>query len=247
MGFRVQAQRRRFARLQAFDHDADPAAWRAGRLAGVDEAGVGPLAGPVIAAAVVLPPDFDLPELYDSKCLSAAARQRCERAIRGAAITFAVARVSPRCIDRINIANAMLRAHRRALAALAVQPWAILVDGNRRPRLPAGWCAQLRAIVGGDRSSLAVAAASVLAKCARDRAMRRLDRRYPAYGFARHKGYATAAHVQALREHGLSPVHRQSFCGFLAAESARALQGTLPWGAASAFRVVPRRPRSPQV
>jgi len=232
----VQARQRRFQRLQAFDHDVDPTAWEQGRLAGVDEAGVGPLAGPVVAAAVILPASFDLPELYDSKQMTAAARRRCESAIRAGAIAFALARVSPRCIDRLNILNAMLRAQARALAALSVQPWTVLVDGNREPRLPAGWSTRLRTLVRGDSTSLAVAAASVLAKCARDRAMRRLDQRYPGYGFAQHKGYATEAHVQALRQLGLSPVHRRGFCGFLAAEALQARQGTFPWAEAPSRR-----------
>ena len=229
MGERVETRRRRFLRLQNFDHDLDPEAWRNGRLAGVDEAGVGPLAGPVVAAAVILPPAFDLPELFDSKRMTAAARQRCERVIRAQAVAFALARVSPSSIDRINIRNAMLRAQRRALAGLPVRPSAVAVDGNVLPRAPAGLSGSLRAIVGGDRRSLAIAAASVLAKCARDRAMRRLDGQYPGYGFARHKGYATAEHMQALRRLGLSPVHRRRFCGFLAVEAAQSRQISFAW------------------
>ncbi len=236
MGERVETRRRRFLRLQAFDHDLDPAAWRSGRLAGVDEAGVGPLAGPVVAAAVILPPAFDLPELFDSKQMTQAARQRCERVIRAEAIAFALARVSAPRIDRINIRNAMLRAHRRALAGLPVHPTAVAIDGNLLPRAPAGWSGSLHAIVGGDRRSLAIAAASVLAKCARDRAMRRLDSEYPGYGFARHKGYATAEHMDALRRLGLSPVHRRSFCGWLAVEAANAQQISFAWDPASDTR-----------
>ena len=210
------AQRRRFTRLRAFDRRFDRAAWASGRLAGVDEVGVGPLAGPVVAAAVVLPPDFDCPELFDSKQLQPAARRRCERAVRGAALGLGVARVSPACIDRINILRAMLAAHRLALAKLPFVPAAILVDGKRAPRLPRGWDAvRIETVVAGDAHSLAVAAASVVAKETRDRIMRRLDRRYPEYGFARHKGYASRNHRASLLQHGLSPVHRRSFCGFL--------------------------------
>lgn len=219
----------RFRRLRAFDHDSDPTAWGAGRLAGVDEAGVGPLAGPVVAAAVILPPEFELPELYDSKRLTAAERERCARRIRAECVALAVASVTPACIDRINILNAMLRAQRLALERLAVRPLTVLVDGSRAPQLPTDWRARLRTVVRGDALSLAIAAASVLAKTTRDRCMRRLERRYPGYGFARHKGYATSDHRQALRELGMSPVHRRSFCGFLAAEALLDRQMALPW------------------
>ncbi|UCE04178.1 MAG: ribonuclease HII [Candidatus Latescibacterota bacterium] len=230
--------------MRAFDHDSDPTAWRSGRLAGVDEAGVGPLAGPVVAAAVILPADFELTALYDSKRLTAAERRRCEAAVRAAAVDFAVSWVSPRRIDRVNILNATLRAQRRALEQLRVRPWTILVDGNRSPELPPSWRSRLRTVVAGDRSSLAIAAASVLAKSTRDRSMLRLDRRYPGYGFAQHKGYATAAHRDAVRRLGLSPVHRRSFCGWLREEAELARQMQLPWevGASDPGRLVSPRP-----
>jgi ribonuclease HII len=219
-----QAHRRRYARLRAFDRRFDRDAWAAGRLVGVDEAGVGPLAGPVVAAAVILPADFECPELFDSKQMPAGARRRCEVAVRAAALGLGVARVSPARIDRINILRAMLAAHRRALARLPFVPRAVLVDGKRAPRLPAGWEAvRVETVVGGDARSLAVAAASVIAKETRDRIMRRLDRRFPEYGFARHKGYASRDHRNALLRLGMSPVHRRTFCGFL--EIAR--QGSL--------------------
>ncbi len=223
----------RFRRLRAFDHDSDPTAWGAGRLAGVDEAGVGPLAGPVVAAAVILPPDFELAELYDSKRMRAAERVRCARLIRTHCIALAVSRITPACIDRINILNAMLRAHCRALERLGVRPLTVLVDGSRAPQLPPDWRARLRTVVRGDGLSLAIAAASVVAKTTRDRCMLRLERRYPGYGFARHKGYATADHRRALRRLGMSPVHRRSFCGFLEAEALRARQMELPWDGVS--------------
>ncbi|MFQ5601470.1 MAG: ribonuclease HII [Candidatus Krumholzibacteriia bacterium] len=224
---RAQELRRRFSRLREFDHDFDPAAWSSGRLAGVDEAGVGPLAGPVVAAAVILPPDFELPELYDSKQMRAAERARCERYIRENAVAVATSRVSPLRIDRINILNAMLRAHRRALELLPVRPRSVLVDGHRQPVLPSGWRTRMCTVVRGDSLSLAIAAASVVAKSTRDRIMERLDRRYPGYGFARHKGYATRVHKEAVRRLGLTGAHRLSFCGWLQAEAELARQTTL--------------------
>jgi ribonuclease HII len=228
---RREAERRqRLERLRSFDRDFDPPAWAAGRLAGVDEAGVGPLAGPVVAAAVVLPPDFDLPELFDSKQMTAPARHRCEIEIRARALAVAVARVGARRIDHLNIARAMAEAHRRALEGLPFVPAAVLLDGNRAPRLPIGWeGVRLQTVVQADARSLAVAAASVVAKETRDRIMRRLDRRYPDYGFAIHKGYSTRSHMDALRRLGPSPVHRRRFCTWLEAEAEAARQGVLPF------------------
>lgn len=231
MGRLARRRQERFARLRAFDHDIDPTAWAAERLAGVDEAGVGPLAGPVVAAAVILPRDFDLPELYDSKRMSAAERRRCEAIIRQHCVALAVAHVSSRVIDSVNILNAMLRAQQRALQHLQLRPLTVLVDGNRAPRLPSGWRARLQSVVRGDGLSLAIAAASVVAKSTRDRWMERLDRRIPGYGFAQHKGYATAEHMQTLRVRGLSVAHRRSFCGFLDDEAELARQATLPFAA----------------
>jgi ribonuclease HII len=228
MGRGVDERRRRFERLRGFDRRFDPEAWEGGLLAGVDEVGVGPLAGPVVAAAVILPADFDLPELFDSKQMTAKARRACEREVRSRAVALGLARVSPARIDRLNIRRAMFAAHRRALSRLAVQPRSVIIDGKWMGRMPPGWEAvRVETVVGGDARSLAVAAASVVAKEVRDRIMRRLDRRYPQYGFARHKGYATADHRQAVRDHGLSPEHRQSFCGWVEAERELARQGVL--------------------
>jgi ribonuclease HII len=211
-----QQLQRRFAALRAFDQDCHPQALEQGLLAGVDEAGVGPLAGPVVAAAVVLPANFELPELFDSKQLSAADRQHCETVIRARALCFGISRIAPTTIDSINILNAMLRAHRRALQQLERTPCLVLVDGHRAPALPGAWeSTRLRTVVRGDATSMSIAAASILAKSDRDRLMQRLDRRYPGYGFAEHKGYATLEHKEAIRKLGLSPAHRMSFNGWI--------------------------------
>lgn len=177
-------------------------------MAGVDEAGRGPLAGPVAAAAVILDPD-DLPEgVDDSKALSADEREVLFERVVAKALAIGIGFGPPREIDRLNIRQATFAAMRRAVDALAVRPDQVLVDGNDLPaRLgPSG-----EAIVGGDATCLSIAAASILAKVARDRLMVRLDGVHPGYGFARHKGYATAVHIAALRERGPCPAHRMSF------------------------------------
>lgn len=177
------------------------------RVAGVDEAGRGPLAGPVVAAACVLPPDFDLPGLTDSKKLSPAARERLFQAIRAQALDFAVAVVPPEIIDLLNIREASFHAMRVAVARLRVRPDLVLVDGEPVPDLGVPQRAKPKA----DLTEPVVSAASILAKVIRDRIMVMLDRRYPGYGFARHKGYPTRAHREALRLLGPSPVHRRSY------------------------------------
>ena len=188
-------------------------AWAKGvRLAGVDEVGRGPLAGPVVAAVVVLDPRAPIGGLRDSKLLSPRQRVRLARLIRAQAVAWAVGRVGPARIDTDNVLQATWRAMRRALGRLAVEPGLVLVDGPLRiPRLP--W--PQRAIVRGDRRCASIAAASILAKVARDAFMIRVDRRYPDYGFRQHKGYATAAHLEALARLGPCPLHRRSFRGVL--------------------------------
>lgn len=176
-------------------------------VVGVDEAGRGPLAGPVVAAAVILDPARPIAGLDDSKRLSAAVRERLAIEVRARAIAWAVGRAEVDEIDRINILQASLLAMQRAVAALAVAPTLALVDGNRAPV----FACPGRAIVGGDASEPCISAASILAKVVRDREMLTLDSRYPGYGFARHKGYPTRAHLDALREQGVTPVHRRSF------------------------------------
>ena len=176
-------------------------------IAGVDEAGRGPLAGPVYAAAVILDEAHPIKGLRDSKQLSAATRERLAAEIRKGALAWSIACAEVEEIDSINILQATLLAMRRAVDGLARAPAEVLVDGNRCPRLSC----PVRAIVGGDRSVAAISAASILAKTARDAVLIEFDTRYPGYGFARHKGYGTPEHLAALTRLGPSPVHRRSF------------------------------------
>jgi ribonuclease HII len=176
-------------------------------VAGVDEVGRGCLAGPVVAAAVVLDPDRRLPGLADSKLLTPAGREKLYEAILARAVAWHVASVPPAEIDRINIHRASLEAMRQAVLALVPLPGFVLVDGFLVPDLP---MAQ-RAVVGGDRRVSAIAAASIVAKVTRDRVMRDLHRDDPRYGFDRHKGYATRDHLAAVERHGYSAAHRRSF------------------------------------
>lgn len=180
-------------------------------IAGTDEAGRGPLAGPVVAAACILPPDF-LPEgLDDSKKLTEKKREKLFDIITESAITYCIASASPEEIDHYNILEASLLAMRRALAGLSVQPDLVLVDGC----IDRGFPIPARAIVSGDALSPSIAAASILAKVTRDRMCLDMDAQYPQYGFAKHKGYPTPAHKLAVFEHGPCPYHRRSFLSFL--------------------------------
>ena len=176
-------------------------------MAGVDEAGRGPLAGPVVAAAVILDRKRVISGLADSKTLSEFQRLGLDDAIRAGALSWALGRAEVEEIDNLNILQASLLAMRRAVESLPVKPQRCLIDGNRCPDL----LCPAEAIVRGDRLIPAISAASILAKVDRDREMVALDERYPGYGFARHKGYPTRAHVQALQELGVSPIHRRSF------------------------------------
>jgi ribonuclease HII len=181
-----------------------------GRLlvAGVDEAGRGPLAGPVFAAAVILDPERLPAGLDDSKRLSPSDRACLEPLIMDAAIGYAVASASAAEIDALNILKATMLAMRRAIGALDPAPVSALIDGNQ---CPAGLACRAMAIVGGDASEPSIAAASILAKVGRDRLLDALDGQWPGYGFARHKGYPTREHLAALRELGPCPEHRRSF------------------------------------
>ncbi len=176
-------------------------------LCGVDEAGRGPLAGPVYAAAVILPPQTELPDLRDSKKLTAKKRDQLFDQIREVAVAFCIADASVEEIEDYNILEAAMLAMRRAIEGLSVSPDLVLVDGNRLP----GSGQRERMVVGGDDTSACIAAASILAKVARDRKMLELDAAYPGYEFARHKGYGTKLHYEKLEELGSCPAHRESF------------------------------------
>lgn len=176
-------------------------------LCGIDEAGRGPLAGPVCAAACILPRDLEIPGLNDSKQLSAKKREALYAEITERALAWAVCMVDEKRIDEINILQATFEAMRGALGGLSVRPDFCLVDGNRDPKLGI----PTQTVVKGDARCATVAAASILAKVSRDRLMTELDAVYPEYGFAIHKGYGTKAHYAALDRYGLCQIHRRSF------------------------------------
>ncbi|CDH43168.1 ribonuclease HII [Candidatus Contendibacter odensensis] len=176
-------------------------------IAGVDEVGRGPLAGPVVAAAVILDPARLIAGLADSKILSPARREHLAAEIRIKALAWALGRAEVDEIDRINILQASLLAMQRAVMALSIAPERVLVDGNRCPALTC----PCEAIIKGDATVPAISAASILAKVARDAELCQLHEQYPDYGFARHKGYPTAVHREALRRYGPCPEHRRSF------------------------------------
>ena len=184
-------------------------AWGASVLlvAGVDEVGRGPLAGPVVTAAVILDPERPIAGLADSKKLSEARREALFDIIQRDALAWALGRAEVEEIDRLNILQATLLAMQRAVAALDPAPQHVLVDGNRCPSLPC----TAEAIIKGDGTVPAISAASIIAKVSRDREMMALDAQYPGYGFARHKGYPSPAHLAALEQLGASPIHRRSF------------------------------------
>jgi ribonuclease HII len=182
------------------------------RIAGVDEAGRGPLAGPVVAAAVVLGRGRGIAGLADSKVLTAAQRTRLSGEIRRRALSFGIGWADPAEIDALNILHATFLAMRRAVLAMSLCPHRLIVDGNRLPRLEGlGVALTARAIIGGDATEPAISAASILAKTARDQYMDQMDAVYPQYAFASHKGYATRRHRTLLAEHGPCPLHRRSF------------------------------------
>ena len=180
-------------------------------VCGVDEAGRGPLCGPVVAAAVILPVGIDIPGLNDSKKLTEKKRELLFDVIKEKAIAYAIAEASPAEIDEINILNASMLAMRRAISALQVKADFALIDGN----CSRGFEIDNQTVVKGDAKSASIAAASILAKVTRDRQCAELDKEYPEYGIAKHKGYPTKDHMDAVRLHGPSPIHRVSFLKFL--------------------------------
>ena len=217
----AKSMRRRQARLDLLvarlstlrDFDSDQAKGRL--LAGVDEVGRGPLAGPVTAAAVILPPNFHAPGLDDSTRLSAEAREKWDPLIRDQAVAWAVADLPAEAVDEFGIRECVFRVMRKALANLDPAAEMVLVDGRD---IPPGM-QNAKAIIDGDARSLSVAAASVLAKVHRDAIMREFDSEYPGYDFAGNKGYGSASHLQALQEKGPCPLHRRSFLGRILAGS----------------------------
>ena len=180
-------------------------------VCGCDEAGRGPLCGPVVAAAVILPVGCEIPGLNDSKKLTEKKREALFDVIKEKAIAYAIAEASPEEIDDINILNASMLAMCRAVEALSVEADFALIDGN----CSRGFKIPTETVVKGDAKSCSIAAASILAKVTRDRGCIELDRLYPEYGIAKHKGYPTKDHMDAVREHGPSPAHRRSFLKFL--------------------------------
>lgn len=180
-------------------------------VCGIDEAGRGPLCGPVVAAACILPPNTAIPGLNDSKKLTPAKRDELFETITSAALYYAVAKASVEEIDELNILRATLLAMRRAVSDLTCTPDYLLVDGN----VFRGFDIPGEAVIGGDGISPSIAAASILAKVTRDRICEELDREYPQYGIAKHKGYCTAAHREALEQYGPAPIYRKQFIRFL--------------------------------
>lgn len=176
-------------------------------ICGVDEAGRGPLAGPVFAAAVILPEGLEDLGLNDSKKLSEKKRDALYELIKEKALAYAIASASEKEINELNILNATFLAMQRAVAGLNIKPDLALIDGNRNP----GTGVEEVTVVKGDAKSVSIAAASILAKVSRDRFLLELDKKYPQYQFAKHKGYGTRLHYEMIKEHGISPVHRLSF------------------------------------
>ncbi len=194
--------------MHAFSHDLfSNIDAREARIAGVDEAGRGPLAGDVYAAAVILHPEHPIEGLNDSKKLSARRREQLYIEITTQALAWHIARANVEEIDRLNILHASLLAMQRAVEGLHITPSEVWVDGHRAP----AFSCPARAFVGGDALHACISAASILAKVARDRSMFELHERYPQYGFNRHKGYPTAEHLTALEQFGVMPEHRRSF------------------------------------
>ena len=194
-----------------FDYENEKYALGYTAVCGCDEAGRGPLCGPVVAAAVILDPNVMIEGLDDSKKLTEKKREKLFDIIKEKALAYAIAEATPAEIDEINILNASMLAMRRAVEALPVKADFALIDGN----CSRGFTIATETVVKGDAKSASIAAASILAKVTRDRGCIELDRQYPMYGIAKHKGYPTKDHMNAVREHGPSPIHRRTFLKFL--------------------------------
>ncbi len=213
---RLEKEKQRVAAMREFENSAvrSAAGSRPGKnpcflVCGIDEAGRGPLAGPVAAGAVILPPDHDILYLNDSKKLSAGKREELYEIIRKEALSYCVALVGPERIDEINILQATYEAMRQAVAGLSSEPDVLVNDAVTIP----GIGITQVPVIKGDAKCISIAAASIMAKVERDRLMEEYDRQYPEYGFAAHKGYGTAAHIAAIRRFGPCPIHRRSFIG----------------------------------
>ena len=194
-----------------FDYENEKRAQGYTAVCGCDEAGRGPLCGPVVAAAVILDPNVTIEGLDDSKKLTEKKREKLFDIIKEKAIAYAIAEASPAEIDEINILNASMLAMRRAVEGLSVKADFALIDGN----CSRSFTIATETVVKGDAKSCSIAAASILAKVTRDRGCIELDREYPMYGIAKHKGYPTKEHMDAVKEHGPSPIHRKTFLKFL--------------------------------
>ena len=202
---KLSAERERLEKMRCYEHQYV----QQGLVCGIDEAGRGPLAGPVVAAAVILPKNCEILYLNDSKQLTEKRREAMFDEIKDKAVAYGIGMASPARIDEINILQATYEAMRQAIAQLNPQPQVLLNDAVRIP----GVALQQVPIIKGDAKSLSIAAASVLAKVTRDRLMRKYDALMPEYGFASNKGYGSAAHIEALQQYGPTPIHRRSFIG----------------------------------
>jgi len=207
---RLAVERQRLEQMRIYEHKYEDL----GLICGIDEAGRGPLAGPVVAGAVILPTDCEILYLNDSKKLTLARREELFAEIEEKAIAYGIGMASPARIDEINILQATYEAMREAISRLHPQPQVLLNDAVTIPEI----AFRQVPIIGGDGKSLSIAAASVLAKVTRDRLMLEYDKIMPEYGFAAHKGYGTAAHIEALKKYGPSPIHRKSFIGHFVEE-----------------------------
>jgi len=201
----LNEERDRIEKLKAYEYEAYAQGYEL--IAGIDEVGRGPLAGPVVAAAVILPPDFFLPEVNDSKKLTYKIRHELADAIKESSIAWSLAAIFPPYLDQINILNATREAMRSAVEHLTPAPDFLLIDAVKLHDINI----KQISIVKGDSNSVSIACASILAKVERDRSMEAFDLLYPGYGFARHKGYGTREHLEALMRQGICPIHRESY------------------------------------